>query len=129
MEDLLNEQEIHLLGLQALVPWLESRHYKIDYLQPDKYAVPHIFALSGSILTVIVVAVDMYPHKGVVTDIAKAAALKVAGEMNALCAIASIGLVNIDGVAAADKNILGKPARNGHFKADFGGLQYIHFEN
>ena len=51
-QQLLTEQEIHELGLQALVPWLESHNFKIDYMQTDMNTVPHIFALSGKILTV-----------------------------------------------------------------------------
>ena len=91
--------------------------------------MPHVFALSGKVLTVIVAATDMYPKKGVVTEADKAAALKVANELHALCAVASIGLVNDDGVAANDKELMGKPLKNGQYKADFSGLEYIQFEN
>lgn len=129
MGNLLNEQELHLLGLQALVPWLESKNYKIDYVQPDKDAVPHIFALSGKVLTVIVAATAMYPHKGVVAEADRAAALKVAGELNALCAMASIGMVNVDGLETADREWMARPARDGHFRADFSGLEYLQFED
>ena len=69
-KDLLTEQELHELGLQALTPWLEQHNFKIDYMQTDMNTVPHIFALSGKILTVIVAATAMYPHKGVVGDAA-----------------------------------------------------------
>lgn len=41
-QQLLTEQEIHELGLQALVPWLESHNFKIDYMQTDMNTVPHI---------------------------------------------------------------------------------------
>ena len=71
-QQLLTEQEIHELGLQALVPWLESHNFKIDYMQTDMNTVPHIFALSGKILTVIIAATSMYPHKGVVGEADKA---------------------------------------------------------
>ena len=124
---LLTEQEIHELGLQALVPWLEQHNFKIDYMQTDKNVVPHIFALSGKILTVIVAATAMYPDKGVVPEGDKAYALRVAGDLHALCATASIGLVNVDGLPAADKKLMGTPLRDGHYKADFGGLEYIQF--
>lgn len=129
MEELLNDQELHMLGLQALIPWLEQHNFKVDYVQPEKCAVPHIFALSGEMLTVIVAATDMYPNKGQVTEADKAAALKIANELHGLCAVASIGLVNTDGVVAEDKELMGKPLRSGQYKADFGGLQYIQFEN
>lgn len=129
MEELLNGQEIHMLGLQALIPWLEQHNFTVDYVQPEKCAVPHVFALSGEMLTVIVAATDMYPKKGEVTEADKAAALKVANELHGLCAVASIGLVNTDGVEANDKELMGKPLRNGQYKADFGGLQYIQFED
>jgi len=129
VEELMNDQEIHMLGLQALIPWLEGHNYVVDYAQPEKCAVPHVFALSGKVLTVIVAATDMYPKKGVVTEADKAAALKVANELHALCAVASIGLVNDDGVAANDKELMGKPLKNGQYKADFSGLEYIQFEN
>ena len=112
----MNDQEIHMLGLQALIPWLEGHNYVVDYVQPEKCAVPHVFALSGKVLTV-------------VTEADKAAALKVANELHALCAVASIGLVNDDGVAANDKELMGKPLKNGQYKADFSGLEYIQFEN
>lgn len=117
-----------MLGLQALIPWLEGHGYTIDYLQPEKCAVPHIFALSGNVLTVIVVAADMYPNKGKVTEADKAAALKVANQLQGLCAVASIGLVNMDGVAANDKELMGKALKSGQFQADFSGLEYIQFE-
>ena len=39
-QQLLTEQEIHELGLQALVPWLESHNFKIDYMQTDMNTVP-----------------------------------------------------------------------------------------
>lgn len=129
VEQLMNDQELHMLGLQALIPWLEQRKYTVDYVQPEKCAVPHVFALSGEILTVIVAATAMYPHKGVVAEADKAAALKVAGELNALCACASIGLVNMDGVAANDKELMGKPLRDGQYQADFSGLEFIQFED
>lgn len=129
MEELLNEQEIHTLGLQALSLWLEKHNFAVDYMQTEKDVVPHVFALSGKVLTVIVAAVDMYPKKGVVSDVDKAAALKVAGELHALCAVASIGLANMDGVATGDKELIGKPLKNGHYQADFGGLEYIQFED
>lgn len=129
MEDLLNEQELHLLGLQALVPWLESKNYKVDYVQPDRNAVPHVFALSGKMLTVIVAASAMYPKKGVVSQADRAAALKVAGQLNALCAMALIGLVNVDGLESGNKDLMATPARDGHFKADFSGLEYLQFED
>lgn len=128
MNELMNDQEIHMLGLQALIPWLEGHNFVVDYVQPEKCAVPHVFALSGKMLTVIVAATDMYPKKGIVTEADKAAALKIANELNGLCAVASIGLVNDDGVLNNDKDLMGKPLKNGHFKADFSGLEYIQFE-
>lgn len=128
MEELMNEQEIHALGLQALELWLEKHNFTIDYMQQEKYVVPHIFALSGKVLTVIVAAAGMYPNKGVVSEADKAAALKAAEELHALCAVASLGLVNMDGVAANDKELMGRPLKNGRFCADFSGLQYIQFE-
>lgn len=36
MEELLNDQEIHMLGLQALIPWLEGHGFVVDYVQPEK---------------------------------------------------------------------------------------------
>lgn len=129
MDELLNEQELHMLGLQALVPWLEGHNFTIDYLQPQKEILPHVFALSGKILTVIVAASAMYPNKGVVNEADKAAALKVAEELHALCAVASIGLVNIDGLEEYDREIMGTPSRSGHYRADFSGLEYIRFED
>lgn len=128
MENYMNDQEMHLLGLQALVPWLEGHQYKVDFVQPEKNAVPHVFALNGELLTVIVAAADMYPNKGVVSEADKAAALKVAGELNALCAMARIGLVNVAGMVANDKELMGKAEKGGKFKADFSGLEYIQFE-
>ena len=125
-QQLLTEQEIHELGLQALVPWLESHNFKIDYMQTDMNTVPHIFALSGKILTVIIAATSMYPHKGVVGEADKAYAMRVATQLGALCATASIGLVNVDGLPD-DKKLMGTPMRNGHYKADFSGLEYIHY--
>ena len=77
MENLLTDQEIHMLGLQALIPWLEGHGFVVDYVQPEECAVPHIFALSGEMLTVIVAAADMYPNKGKVTEADKAAALDI----------------------------------------------------
>ena len=129
MDELLNDQEIHMLGLQALIPWLESHNFVVDYVQPEKCAVPHVFAKSGELLTVIVAATDMYPKKGMVTEADKAAALKVANELQGFCAVASIGLVNVDGIEAGDKDLMGKAARDGHYKADFKGLEYIQFES
>ena len=128
MEELLNDQEIHMLGLQALIPWLEGHGFVVDYVQPEKYAVPHVFALSGEMLTVIVAAADMYPNKGKVTEADKAAALQAANQLNGLCAVASIGLINMEGVAADDKELMGKPLKNGQYQADFSGLEYIQFE-
>lgn len=118
-----------MLGLQALIPWLEGHNFTVDYVQPRKCVLPHVFALSGKILTVIVVAADMYPRKGIVPEADKAAALRIANELNGLCAVASLGLLNVDGVAANDKELMGKPYKNGHYKADFSGLEYIRFED
>ena len=127
MEELLNDQEIHMLGLQALIPWLEGHVFVFDYVQPEKCAVPHVFALSGEKLTVIVAAADMYPNKGKVTEADKAAALQAANQLGGLCAVASIGLINMEGVAADDKELMGKPLKNGQYQADFSGLEYIQF--
>ena len=77
----------------------------------------------------IVAATDMYPKKGVVTEADKAAALRVANQLQGFCAVASIGLVNVDGIEAGDKDLMGKATRDGHYKADFKGLEYIQFEN
>ncbi len=60
MEELLNEQEIHTLGLQALSLWLEKHNFVVDYMQTEKCVVPHVFALSGKVLTVIVAACLLY---------------------------------------------------------------------
>ena len=90
--------------------------------------MPHVFALSGEMLTVIVAAADMYPNKGKVTEADKAAALQAANQLNGLCAVASIGLINMEGVAANDKELMGKPLKNGQYQADFSGLEYIQFE-
>lgn len=126
-QQLLSEQEIHELGLRALTPWLEQHNFKIDYMQTDRNVVPHIFALSGKILTVIVAATAMYPHKGVVGEADKAYAMRVATQLGALCATASIGLVNVDGLPEGDKKLMGTPLKTGHYKADFSGLEYIHY--
>lgn len=40
----------------------------------------------------------MYPHKGVVGEADKAYTMRVATQLGALCATASIGLVNVDGL-------------------------------
>ncbi len=125
----MSDQEVHQLGLQALIPWLESHNFTIDFMQEDKDVVPHIFALSGKIMTVIVAASAMYPNRGTVSESDKAAALRVAEELHALCAVASIGLVNIDGLPSGDKELMGKPLKSGRYKADFRGLEYIQFED
>ena len=44
-QQLLTEQEIHELGLQALVPWLESHNFKIDKNQNELFILI-LFALS-----------------------------------------------------------------------------------
>ena len=33
MDELLNDQEIHMLGLQALIPWLEGHGFVVDYVR------------------------------------------------------------------------------------------------
>ena len=70
----------------------------------------------------------MYPNKGKVTEADKAAALQAANQLNGLCAVASIGLINMEGVAKDDKELMGKPLKDGQFQADFSGLEYIQFE-
>ena len=52
--------------------------------------------------------------------------MRVATQLGALCATASIGLVNVDGLPD-DKKLMGTPMRNGHYKADFSGLEYSHY--
>lgn len=129
MPQLMNEQEIHVFGLQVLVQWLQSKAYDIEFVQPDKNSLPHIFAKCGDQLTVIIAASAMYPQKGQIADRDKAAVLEMAKELNASCACAYLGIANAEGVDKNDKALMGMPIKGARFVTDFSGLEYIQFED
>lgn len=129
MEELMNEQEIHEFGLQVLVQWLEGRGYDIEFVQPDRNSLPHVFAKSGGQLTLIIAATDIYPRKGRISDRDKAAVLELGQKLNAQCACAYLGLANAEGVDRKDKILAGKAYKKARFVADFSGLEFIQFED
>lgn len=128
-EELMNEQEIHLFGLQVLIQYLEGKGYEIEFAQPDKKSLPHVIAKSGDQLTFIIAATDMYPNKGNISDSDKAAVLEHAKQFEAQTACAYLGLANAEGVETNNKALMSKAYRNARFVTDFGGLEFICFEN
>ena len=128
-EELMTEQEIHLFGLQVLIQFLEGKGYEIEFAQPDKASLPHVVAGCGDQITFIIAATDVYPNKGKVSDADKAAVLEHAKQFNANCACAYLGIANAVGVENKDKALMGKAYRNARFVTDFGGLEFICFEN
>lgn len=128
-EELMTEQEIHLFGLQVLIQFLESKGYEIEFAQPDKASLPHVVVKMGEQITFIIAATDVYPNKGKVSDADKAAVLEHAKQFNANCACAYLGIANAVGVEKKDKALMGKAYRNTRFVTDFGGLEFICFED
>lgn len=126
---LMTEQEIHLFGLQVVIQYLEGKGYEIEFAQPDKKSIPHIIAKSGEQLTFILVATDIYPAKGCISDEDKAAMLEHAKNFDAQSACAYLGLANAEGVEKGDKELTGKAYKDARFVTDFGGLEYICFED
>lgn len=127
--ELMTEQEIHEFGLQVLIQYLEGKGYDIEFAQPDKNSLPHIIAKSGEQLTFIIAATDMYPNKGKIDDSEKAAVLEHAKNFDAQSACAYLGLVNAEGVEKNDKVLMSKAYKDARFMTDFGGLEFIRFEN
>ena len=126
---LMTEAEIHNFGLQLIQEFLEKKGFTIELIQPDKNTLPHIIAKKEEQLTFVLVATDVYPKKGVLTDRDKAAVLDHAKQFNAQTACASIGIVNAEGVEKKDKRLMGKAYGDAPFMADFSGLEFIQFED
>ena len=126
---LMTEAEIHNFGLQLIQEFLEKKGFTIELIQPDKNTLPHIIAKKEEQLTFVLVATDVYPKKGVLTDRDKAAVLDHAKQFNAQTACASIGIVNAEGVEKKDKRLMGKAYGDASFMADFSGLEFIQFED
>ncbi|MDY6029422.1 MAG: hypothetical protein SPI71_04070 [Acidaminococcaceae bacterium] len=129
INNLMNEQDIHEFGLQILVQWLEGKGYSVEFVQPDKNSLPHVFARAGEMLTLIIASTGVYPAKGSISETDKAAALELAQKLGAQCACARLGIANADGVEKKDKKLAAIPLKNGRFVTDFGGLEFIRFED
>lgn len=127
--ELMTEQEIHEFGLQVLIQYLQGKGYDIEFAQPDKKSLPHIVAKSGEQLTFIIAATDIYPNKGKISDADKGAVLEHAKNFDAQSACAYLGLVNAEGVEKNDKALMSKAFKNARFMTDFGGLEFICFED
>lgn len=127
--ELMTEQEIHEFGLQVLTEYLLKNKYDIELVQPQKDALPSIVAKLNDKLVLIAAATGVYPHKGVVTDTDKTLLIEHADKMGAQAACAYLGLLNAAGVAAKDKFLCGQALKGAQFYADFGGLEFIHFED
>lgn len=127
--ELMTEQEIHEFGLQVLIQYLQGKGYDIEFAQPDKKSLPHIVAKSGEQLTFIIAATDIYPNKGKISDADKSAVLEHAKNFDAQSACAYLGLVNAEGVEKNDKSLMSKAFKNARFMTDFGGLEFICFED
>lgn len=127
-KEVMNEQEIHEFGLQILVQWLEGKGYIVEFVQPDKKSLPHVFANIGGCLTLILVSTDVYPNKGGIAEEDKAAVLDLAKQLDANCACAYLGIANSAGVEHNDKDLASRPYKNAEFVTDFGGLEFIQFE-
>lgn len=127
--ELLTEQEIHEKGLMIVIQWLQQHGFDIEFAQPGKHELPNILARSGEIYTYILVGVDMYPNKGTIAEADKAAMLEHTQANGGLAACAHVGLANAYAVEAGEKHRIGRAEKNARFVADFGGLQYIQFEN
>lgn len=127
--ELMTEQEIHEFGLQVLIQYLQGKGYDIEFAQPDKKSLPHIVAKSGEQLTFIIAATDIYPNKGKISDADKSAVLEHAKNFDAQSACAYLGLVNAEGVEKNDKALMSKAFKNARFMTDFGGLEFICFED
>lgn len=125
MEKIYTNQQLHEFGLQLLVQHLESKGYSIEFVQPLKEALPHVFAKHGQTMTIIAVAVDMYPNKGKVEESDRAALKDVAKQLKGKAAVASFGLVNAAGINENDKELMSKPLADAQFLADFSGLEYL----
>ena len=55
--------------------------------------------------------------------------VKLSVQFNANCACAYLGIANAVGVENKDKALMGKAYRNARFVTDFGGLEFICFED
>ncbi len=126
---LMTEAEIHNFGLQLVQDFMEKKGFEIELIQPQKDTLPHIIAKQGEQLTFVIVATDVYPKKGTIADKDKAALLDHAKQFNAQTACAYIGIVNAEGVEKKDKRLMGKAYADARFMADFGGLEFIQFED
>lgn len=125
MEKIYTNQQLHEFGLQLVIQHLEGKGFTVEFAQRLKEALPHVFAKHGQTMTVIAVAVDMYPNKGKIADGDKEALKDVAKQLNGKAAVASFGLVNAAGLESNDKELMGKPLADAKFLADFSGLEYL----
>lgn len=125
MEKIYTNQQLHEFGLQLLTQHLEAKGFTIEFVQPLKEALPHVFAKHGKTMTIIACAVDMYPNKGKLEDGDKAALKDVAKQLNGKAAVASFGLVNVAGINENNKELMSKPLADAKFLADFSGLEYL----
>ncbi len=127
--ELMNKEEIHIFGLEVLVQYLQNNDYKIIFVQPKKEQLPNVLAEKDDAVVFILASTDVYPNKGVVSDVDKAAALEHAKEFDAQVACAYLGIANAEGVEKNDKELCSKAYKNAGFVTDFSGLEYIQFQD
>lgn len=129
MPELMTKNEIHEFGLQILSRYLEANAYQIEMMHPNMDVFPHIVARKNGQLVFIIAATGVYPNKGSFNDTEKAALLENAAKFNAQAACAYLGIANAEGAKAGDRKLCGKAYKNADFLTDFGGLEFIYFED
>ncbi len=125
MAKALTAAELHQTGLALLLQWLEANGNQIEMAQPERGVLPHIITKNGSLLTFIVADFACYPAKGRVDEAARAALAAQAEKFGAFAAIAEVGLANAAGIAARDRELLGRAEAGASYVLDFAGLQYL----
>jgi len=122
---LMTPQELHVFGIEAILPYLEKEGVAIESVNPDPSKSPQIVGRRWGSLAFITVRTACYPGKGELTPEEFATLLDWAERHGATAFFASVGVACVaypdrsEVRVAADMSL---PIRNGGFNVAYAGL-------
>jgi hypothetical protein len=122
---LMSDEEVHVFGLEAIVPYLEKEGVAIESVNRDIGIDPQIVAQRWGSPAFIFVRTALYPNKGALTEAQFMQCLSWAEKYRATAFFASVGLACMnypDKSPIKNDADMRLPIRNGGFAVAFEGL-------
>ncbi len=120
MGKVLNDEELHFLGIKAVYKNLVDEGYKVLNVRKELNVNPQILAQKDDKRFFIVVKTERYPDMGILLPHIAADVLKVATQHKGTCKFASVGIANANGTNDVE---MAKPEQNGEYYINYKGLQ------